>query len=91
MAKNYTLKAESGQYGITGANTRLTHTATSRALRRNWLWASAYVLATVVGWIAAYAISGWWSLAVAVLVTALTFVFGYKMVQTVITIVRTER
>jgi hypothetical protein len=58
------------------------------AVEANWPWVAIYAVMTVVGWVAAYGLSGWSSLVTAFLVALVTLYVGYRMALTVIALAR---
>ena len=85
MPKHYRMDVETGSYGVTGQDVKLTHTFTEIVLKKNWLLLTIYAVITVGSVITSYFVSGWISVIVSFVVAVATFGIGLRMLQRVVT------
>ncbi len=85
------MKAEGGQYAVTGGDARLVHTVTKRVVQKNVWFVAAYALVSVASAIGSYFTSGLCSVAISVFVTLITLWLGWYMLREVVSITREIR
>ena len=61
---------------MTPSDVELIHTATIKAVQKNWILLSVYGVVTVLGIVGSYFTNKWGSVALSVLVAAVTFFVG---------------
>jgi hypothetical protein len=88
---DYRMKAESGEFRLTGQDARLIHTIISRVVKKNWWLIGLYATITVGGVSVSYFLSGWISVAVSGALALVTFLIGLRMMHQVITITNEVR
>jgi hypothetical protein len=86
MSENLGMNAETGANKLTGRDARLKHTVIVKAVKRNWLWLSAYGVITVCGIVVSYLTTGLPSTAFTIIVDVVTYFVGRRMVHEVIMI-----
>ena len=84
-ARHYVAECEPASFKTTEHEVELAHTATVKAVQKNWKLLSTYVVITVVGCILSYFTKQWISVALSVFVAVVTFFIGRRMIREVIT------